>query len=101
MSFTVGAYTIYGGSVSVSYGASSVTKTQARGSTLNWYLYYVDPTAAGGSQTLFATTTQSALAQQDGVVFIGACQITMPSGSAGGSGSQTIGGGGGAGLPIP
>lgn len=53
--FSVAAVSLYAGSVTINYAASSASHTQTNGTSANWFLYYVDPTMSGGSLPLQAT----------------------------------------------
>ena len=74
------------GTGNVSYNSSSINNLAA---STTYYLYYIDPGFAGGSQTLHATTTKSNLTNTDpNVVYLG--YITTP--AAGGTGGGSLGG---------
>lgn len=94
VTLNVTAGSLYAGSQTYNYNASSGTVSQARSTTANYYLYYLDPGNVGGTQTLYISTTSPALAQNDALIFIGSISITVP---ASGSGSGGTGGGGGGG----
>jgi len=71
------------GTGNVSYNSSSINNLAA---TTTYYLYYIDPGFAGGSQTLHATTTKSNLTNTDpNVIYLG--YITTPAAGATGGGS--------------
>ena len=71
----------------VSYNASSASVTGTGGTAITYYLYYLDATYAGGTQTLYATTSPNTLRSQLGIVYIGSVTVTFPtSGTGGGSG---------------
>lgn len=92
ITFSCAAVTVRGGTNQlVNYNAASASTTQARGTTVTYYFYFIDPNQQGGSQTLQFTTNVYDLSAQDGIVNLGNCSITVPA-SGGGSGS---GGGGG------
>ena len=71
----------------------SVAVSGTVGTSVNYYLYVDDPTYAGGTKTLVATTNSNVAVQNDGRVLIGAVKVTYVSGTSSGSGSS--GGGGG------
>jgi hypothetical protein len=86
---SVGSFTVLAGSVSVSYSASSASVTGTNGTASSYYLYMNDPSYAGGTQTLVATTTQNDLYSGDGYVYVGYVTVNYPSsgtGSGGGTG---------------
>jgi hypothetical protein len=89
---SVAAGSVVYGSASTSYNAMSVGTSGTGGTTVTYFLYVDDPTNAGGTQTLVATTTALTVYQSDGRVFIGTVDVFYPAaGTGGGSG----GGGGG------
>ncbi|HEX5328340.1 MAG TPA: hypothetical protein VFW75_16925, partial [Acetobacteraceae bacterium] len=92
VNFSVAAVTVNAGGVNVSYSPSSGSVTQAAGTEVIYYLYYRDPTAAGGSQSLHITTSVQALAAYPDIVLLGSADVTVASG---GGGSGGTGGGGG------
>jgi hypothetical protein len=84
---TASAATLQAGSVGISYNASSVSVTGSAGSSATYYLYYIDPNHAGGSLTLFATTSQITSLSNNAAVLLGTASVSFPtSGSGGGSG---------------
>lgn len=90
---SVTAATLLAGAASKAYNAMSVGVSGTGGSTVTYYLYFDDPTYAGGAQTLVATTTGSNIYGANGRVYVGSIPVTFPtSGSGSGAGS----GGGGA-----
>lgn len=102
---TVTASTLQLGGVPISYGASSITVSGSAGVTNTLYLYYVDPTFAGGSHNVQGVWTGDAnfanVIASAGNVLVGAIKIAFPaSGSGSGSGGSGTGGGpaGGGGL---
>lgn len=99
VTISVSAATLRVGDASITYSAMSFTDTQARGSTVTRYLYADDPTYAGGSQTLSATTEFGGLFTSNGRVFVGTITTVIPA-SGSGTGSGTGGGGSGGGGPI-
>ena len=75
----------------VSYNASSISETGTGGTNVTYYLYYIDPTYSGGTQTLYATTTSSTLRSQIGIVYVGSVTVAYPSsGSGSGSGGSGL-----------
>lgn len=98
VSFTVAAFTLIAGGVSVAYNASSGSVTQTAGTTIAYYLYYRDPTGAGGAQTLYISTNSNDLVAHSDIISLGSASVTVASGG-GGSGGGGSGGGGG-GYPI-
>jgi hypothetical protein len=82
---SVAAFTVTAGSVTVSYSASSVGTTGS--GTVTYYLYMDDPTYAGGTQTLVATTTALVCYQNDGRLLVGVCTVIYTAGGSGGGGS--------------
>lgn len=98
VNFSVTAFTLQGGGISISYNGSSGSVTQAAGTTATWYLYYRDPTSSGGSKTLGMTIYPQDLAAYPDVVRIGSATATVASGGGGSSGTGS-GGGGGSGNP--
>lgn len=87
------AATLRMGSASISYNAASVDVSQARNTTQVWHLYFLDSAYAGGSRTLNATTDPNALANNDGVIWVGQVSVSVPPGGTGSSGSGENGGG--------
>lgn len=81
---------VYGGTTS--YNASSVPVTGTGGTTVTYFLYYDDPTNAGGAQTLIATTTALTVYQSLNRVYVGTCDVFFPASGTGGGGGA--GGGG-------
>lgn len=93
VTFTVAAVSVQAGGFTVSYSASSGSVTQAAGTTVTYYLYYRDPTSAGGSKTLNITTSVQALAAYGDIVLLGSADVTVNSGGGGTSGGGSGGGG--------
>lgn len=89
---SVGAFSYVIGSITVNYNASSVTVTGTAGTTVTYFLYFDDPTYAGGTPALVATTNGMDCYVADGRVFLGSISVTFPS-SGTGSGSGSGGGG--------
>ncbi|KZC23551.1 hypothetical protein RHOFW104T7_13190 [Rhodanobacter thiooxydans] len=89
---SIAAFTVLAGSVSTAYSAMSASTTGTNGTTITYYLYFDDPSFAGGTQTLVATTNGNDCYAGDGRVYAGSTAVTYPT-SGSGSGS---GGGGGA-----
>lgn len=84
----VSSATLYTGNVSVNYNASSVGVTGSASTTVTFYLYYIDPTYSGGTQTLYASSNPHQVVTSDSYVNIGQIAVTFPaSGTGGGSGS--------------
>lgn len=92
---SIAAFTVLAGSVSTAYSAMSASTTGTNGTTITYYLYFDDPSFAGGTQTLVATTNSNDCYAGDGRVYAGSIAVTYPT-SGSGSGS---GGGGGTGCP--
>ncbi|WJY18672.1 hypothetical protein QQS45_13885 [Alteriqipengyuania flavescens] len=89
---SVAASTVYIGNVSLSYNAMSVGVSGTNGTSADYWLYLDDPSYAGGSKTLVATTDKKVLSQGNGRVFVGAVTVVYPT-SGTGSGSGGPGGG--------
>lgn len=89
------AGTLTVGTATVSYNAMSVGVTGTNSTTVTYYLYIDDPTFAGGTKTLVATTSTSVPYQNDGRIFLGQVTITYPASGTGTGGGGTGGGGGG------
>lgn len=83
---------LYLGTTGVPYNAASVNVTGTAGTTVTFYLYFNDPTYAGGAQTLLASTDPHTVVTSDGYVNFGQVAVTFPSSGSGG-------GGGSAGCP--
>lgn len=92
VTFSIAAFTLQGGGISISYSAASGSVTQAAGTTVIYYLYFRDATASGGSRTLFIATLPQSLAAFPDIVMLGTATVTV---SSGGGGSGGTGGGGG------
>lgn len=91
----VSAGTYRKGGITKSYAASSAAVTGTGGTTVPYYLYYVDAAFAGGSKTLQTTTDPDVpFASADNVV-VGQVSVAFPSSGSGGGGGDTGGGGGG------
>lgn len=93
VNFSVGAFSVYNQGLLINYNAAAGSVSQAAGTTQTYYLYFDDPTYAGGSQALGITTAIQAMAQTSGYVNIGSAEVTVSSGG-GGSGGTGSGGGG-------
>jgi len=93
VNFSTTAFTNYGGGVTVNYNAASVSHGQVNGTTATYYLFFRDPTSAGGSQTLNVTVFPQTLAQYPDAVLVGSCVVTVASGGGGSGGSGSGGGG--------
>ncbi|HEX9391473.1 MAG TPA: fibronectin type III domain-containing protein [Usitatibacteraceae bacterium] len=88
---SVTAFTMYIGSVTLSYNAASVGVTGTNGAVVTYYIYFDDAAYAGGTPTLVATTTANAIAQADGRVYVGSVTFTFPtSGTGGGGGTGCV-----------
>jgi hypothetical protein len=90
--FSASAASFVGGGDSIAYNAGSVTVSGTAGSTVTYYLYYDDPTMAGGSRSLQATTAQITSLNANGRVLVGKATVTYPT-------SGTGSGGGGSACP--
>lgn len=88
------AGTLQDGALNPSYAASSIVVSGTAGTTVVYYLYYDDPTGAGGTLSLGATTTYSDLSANQGRIFVGSVEVAYPT-SGSGSGGGNPGGGGG------
>lgn len=96
---SITAGNLISGAMSTAYNALNVGVTGTGGTTVVFYLYGDDPTNAGGSITLVATTTPLTVYQSDGRIWFGSVPVFFPStGTGGGSGG---GGGGGGGYTVP
>lgn len=84
---------------SPSYSASSAITTQARGTTVRYYAYYVDATMAGGTKSLMLTTDRLAIVNAADRVFLDTFTITVPASGFGAGGGGGTGGGGGGYIP--
>lgn len=81
------AATLQAGSDTISYNASSVTVSGTANTTVTYYLYYNDPSHAGGAQTLNATTNRITAISGNGYVYLASFSVTFPaSGTGSGSG---------------
>lgn len=84
----VSAATLYTGTKSVNYNASSAPVTGSAGTTVTFYLYYIDAAYSGGTKTLNTSTDPHHVVTNDAYINIGSIAVTFPtSGSGGGSGS--------------
>jgi hypothetical protein len=87
ISFSAATLRING--VDIAYSASSVGVTGTNGGSTTYMLYYDDPTWAGGSRTLAATTSFNTLINALGRVYVGNVTVAFPSsGSSGGGGDK-------------
>ncbi len=93
VTFNVAAGTLQAGSVGVSYNASSANVTQARSTTVTYYLYYQDQKYTGGTKTLNVTTNAADLSNADDRIWIGDATVTVPASGTGGGGGGGMGGG--------
>lgn len=84
---SVAAFSIISGSRTIPYNAMSVGVSHAAG-TVQYFLYCDDPVAAGGTQTLVATTNGDDVYKNEGRLYIGDVSVTFPA-------SGTTSGGGG------
>lgn len=92
--FNCAAVSVYNAGITTSYNAAvTVNTTQAASTTVTYYLYYSDPTYAGGTQALQFTTSPQTLSQAPGIVNLGNCSVTTPSSGTGGGGGGSGGGG--------
>lgn len=87
------AATLRAGSVSVSYNASSSSVSQARSTTVTYFVYYLDASYAGGARSLNVTTDPNNLANADEVVWVGSVDVVCPAVGTTGSGTGDRGGG--------
>lgn len=87
---TVAAFSIISGSrTPISYNSMSINLTHAAGS-VQYYLYFDDPTGAGGTQTLVASLNGDDVYKAEGRVYVGDCLVTYPSsGTSSGGGGRT------------
>jgi len=93
VNFSTTAFTNYGGGPAIPYNAASASHGQVNGTTATYYLFFRDPTSAGGSQTLNVTVFPQTLAQYPDAVLVGSCVVTVASGGGGSGGSGSGGGG--------
>lgn len=87
------AGTLQDGANNPTYAASSVTVSGTASTTVTYYLYYDDPTGAGGAKTLGATTVYSNLSANQGRIFVGQVDVAFPASGSGGGGGSPGGGG--------
>ncbi len=93
VTFSISAASLLIGDVTISYAALSNSNTQARGTTVLYYLYFDDPTYAGGAQTLVSDTNGANLYVTNGRIYAGSVSVTVPPAATGGT-SPGDGGGG-------
>ena len=89
---SVSAGTLHQGTKSVSYNASAAPVTGSAGTTVTFYLYYIDANYSGGTKTLNTSTDPHTVVTNDTYVNIGQIAVVFPT-------SGTGGGSGGAGCP--
>lgn len=80
--------------ISISYNASAGTVSQARSTTVRYYLYYDDGGMDGGTRTLGISTNASVASENPNYLYIGSFPVVIP-GSGGGTGPGGGGSGGG------
>lgn len=83
---SVAAGTLYMGNISVAYNASSANVTGTASTTVVFYLYYNDPTYAGGTQTLLTSTNPHQVVTNNGFVNLGQVSVVFPASGTGGGG---------------
>lgn len=88
------AGTLQDGALNPTYAASSLVVSGTAGTSVTYYLFYDDPTGAGGTLPLGSTTTYSDLSINQGRIFVGQVTVVFPT-SGSGSGGGNPGGGGG------
>lgn len=87
ISMSAGTLRIAG--VDIAYNAASVGVTGTGGTTVTYLVYFDDPTYAGGTRTLGATTSYDTLLNSTGRVYVGKINVTFPtSGSGSGGGTK-------------
>ena len=90
VTFNVASGTFVTLGANVSYSAGSATVSQARNTTVRYYLYYNDPGLTGGGKTLQVDTDAYVTYSTPGFVLIGQVDVTIPaSGSGSGDGGLT------------
>jgi hypothetical protein len=67
--------------------------SQTRSTTKTWYLYYTDASYAGGAFALNITSNTANLSNNNGRIFVGDVDVTVPASGTGGSGGGSGGGG--------
>lgn len=82
----VAAATLYEGDQSRNYGASSANVTGSAGTTVTFYLYYIDPNYSGGTLALNTTTNPHGVVTSNSYVNIGQIAVTFPASGTGGGG---------------
>ncbi|MDE2473208.1 MAG: hypothetical protein KGL35_32005 [Bradyrhizobium sp.] len=81
---------IYDGN-SIAYNASSVNLSYGGpGGAVQYWVYFDDPTHAGGTPALVATTTLSDCFQGSGRVYMGSVSVNWPSGAGTNTGGYTL-----------
>ena len=81
---------IYDGN-SIAYNASSVNLTYSGpGGAVQYWVYFDDPTHAGGTPALVATTTQSDCFASAGRVYMGSVSVNWPSAAGTNTGGYTL-----------
>lgn len=93
VTISVASGTLQAGSVAVAYNAGNNTVSQARSTTVTYFIYYIDASYAGGTKTVNITTDGMNLTNADDRVWVGTVTITTPAVGTGGSGGGEPGGG--------
>lgn len=78
------AATLHIGNLAIPYNAASANVTGTAGTTVPYYLYFNDPTYAGGTQTLIASTGAHDMVTNSGYVNIGSISVVFPASGTGG-----------------
>lgn len=86
--------TLQDGAGNPTYAASSAVVSGTASTTVTYYLYYDDPTGAGGTVSLGTTTAFSDLSANQGRISVGSVDVVFPA-TGTGSGSGDPGGGAG------
>lgn len=84
-----------------SYAASSGIVSQARGTTVRYYCYYLDPTLDGGTKSMQITTVRTDVANRDDIAYLDSIVVTVSASDGGTGGDGGNNGGGGGYLPVP
>lgn len=88
VTFSVTAGVFVASGHSVSYAASSAVVSQARDTTVKYYLYYADPGFAGGSVALGVSTDSRVAYTNTGHIYIGPVTVTVPAAASSGTGGS-------------
>lgn len=72
----------------ISYSASSANVSQARSTTVKYYLYYSDAGQSGGAKTLNISTDYRVQYNNPDNVFVGSVSVAVPASGTGGGGGQ-------------